>query len=161
MCSEVQTRLPRECIQLLFWSSCCTDLFFLPINSNKCGAKFLGASPSSQLSCQNRALAPSPIVIVVESLKRRRSSLLQGSLEPAHGLESSVHSYQSQRIRRALPNFSGSSIPNPPMSFGLVTVGQLTRQCPPFAFSSPFQRKDLLILSIFFLAHATNGNTVR
>ena len=98
---------------------------------------------------------------MIEELKRRRSSSLHGSSEPLQDLESSTQSCHSHRKRRARPNLSRSGTPNPPMSFGLVTIFQLTRQWPPFAFSSPFHKKDLLILSIFFLAQAARGNTVR
>ena len=145
----------------MFRSSCCTARFFLKTSRNKFGAKYLGASPSSQLWCQNLVFAPSPKVIMIDELKRRRSTSVHGSSEPIQGLESSTHSCQSQRNRRALPNLSRSGTPKPPRSFGLVTVCQLTRQCPPLAFSSPFHKKDLLILSIFFLAQAARGNTVR
>jgi hypothetical protein len=43
----------------------------------------------------------------------------------------------------------------------MQTVGQFTKQCPPFAFSSPFHRIARRILSICFLAHFVRGNTVR
>ena len=45
-------------------------MFFLFTHSKRCGARFLRASPSSQLWCQNYAFIPSPIVTVVEALKR-------------------------------------------------------------------------------------------
>jgi hypothetical protein len=137
----VEVILPlRERIQLLFCSSCCTVLFFLRASWNKFGATYLGASPSSQLWCQKRAFAPSPHVIVIDELKRRRSTSLQGSSDPSQGFDSSTHSCHSQRRRRALPNLSRSGTPRPPGSLGLVTVGQLTKQCPPLAFSSPSTR---------------------
>ena len=148
-------------IQLLFRSSCWTDLFFLLIRSNKCGANYLGISPYSQLLCQKRAFAPSLTVILVDRLKSSRLVSLQGRSVPAQGLDSSTQSCQSHRKRRALPKFSKSGIPKPPRSLGLVTVGQFTRQWPPCAFSSPFHKNDLLILSIFFLAQVARGNTVR
>jgi hypothetical protein len=60
-------------------------------------------------------------VIVVEALKRRRSSLLQRSSEPAHGLDSSV-----QSDVELFPNFSRLGIPSPPKSFGgLFKTAQL------------------------------------
>ena len=40
---------------------------------NRCSARYLGGSLSSQLWCQKRALLPFPIVIVVEALKSSRS----------------------------------------------------------------------------------------
>jgi hypothetical protein len=144
-------------IQLLFRSSSWTDMFFLLTNNARC----LGASLSSQLLCQKRAFSPLPIVTFVDASKSSRSRTLQGNSAPAQGLESSTQSCHNQRRRRALPNFSKSDIPSLPRSLGLNTVGQLTKQCPLFAFSSPFQRNDLLILSIFFLAQAASGNTVR
>jgi hypothetical protein len=61
------------------------------------------------------------------------------------------------RLFQIFPNLAP---PKPPKSFGMHTVGQFTRQCPPLAFS-PFQRKYLLSLSIFYLAHTASGNTVR
>ena len=133
--------LPSERIQLLFRSSRCTVRFLLETRRNKFGARYLGASPSSQLLCQNLVFAPSPKVIMIEELKRRRSTSVHGSSEPIQGLEISTHSCQSQRNLRALPNLSRSGTPKPPRSFGLVTVGQFTRQCPPLAFSSPSTRK--------------------
>ena len=66
-------------------------------------------------------------------------------------LESSVQSCHNQRSQSARPNLSRSATPSPPKSFGRVTIGQFTKQCPPFAFFSPFHKKDLLILSILFL----------
>ena len=98
---------------------------------------------------------------VVEELKRRRSVLLHGTSIPIHGFESSTHSIHSHRRRRALPNLSRSSTPIPHSFLDLHTITQFTKQCPPLAFSSPFHKKDLSILSIFFLAQATSGNTVR
>ena len=151
----------RAATQPLLRSSRWIDLFLHLTNSNKLGARCFGASPSSQLSCQKRAFCPSPIVTVVDALKSARSRSLQGSSIPAQGLEVSTQSCHSHLKRNALLNLLRSGIPSPPRSFGLVTVGQLTRQCPPLAFSSPFQRKDLLILSMLFRAQAANGNTVR
>ena len=101
-------------IQLLFRSSCFTVRFFLEIRQNKFGAKYLGACPSSQFWCQKLVFAPSPKVIMIEELKRRRSSSEHGSLEPFQGLESSTHSCQSHHNRRALPNLSRSRTPKPP-----------------------------------------------
>ena len=115
--------LPSMCTQLLFRSSCCIVRFLLETRRNKFGARYLGACPSSQLWCQNLVFAPSPKVIMIEELKRRRSSSEHGSSEPLQDLESSTHSCQSQRNRRALPNLSRSGTPKPPRSFGLVTVG--------------------------------------
>jgi hypothetical protein len=151
----------RDRIPPSFWSSCWTDLFFLLTSSKSYGARFLGASPSSQLWCQNCAFVPFPTVTMVDALNNNLSVGLQGNSEPAHGLEGSTQSYHNQRNRSALPNLSRSGTPRPPSSLGLDTVGQLTRQCPPFAFSSPFHRKDLRILSICFLAQAASGKTVR
>ena len=85
-----------------------------------------------------------PMEIVVEDLKIMRSASLQGNSEPSHGLGSSVHSCHNQQRRRALQNLSRSAIPKSTKSLGLATVSQLTRQCPLFMFSYPFQRKDLL-----------------
>jgi hypothetical protein len=63
-------------------------------------------------------------------------SYIAGHIVPAYGLESSTHSCNSQRSHRALPNLSKSMTPNPPRSFDLLTIGQLTRQWPPFVLSS-------------------------
>jgi len=151
----------KESIQLLIRSSCCTDLFFLLASYKRLGAKYLGACPSNQLLCHNRAFASSPKLIVVEELNNRQSMPLQGRSIPTQGLESSVQSCHNQCNLRARPNLLRSGTPKPPRYLGRVTVGQLTRQWPPFAFFSPFHRKDLLILSIFFYAHAARRNTVR
>ena len=47
-------------IHALFPSSCSIDLVFLFITSKGCRPKFLGASTSSYLRCQNRAFFPFP-----------------------------------------------------------------------------------------------------
>jgi hypothetical protein len=73
---------------------------------------------------------------VIEELKRIQSTSLQGSSDPSQGFDSSTHSCHSQRRHRALPNLSRSDTPRPPRSLGLVTVGQLTKSCPPLAFLS-------------------------
>ena len=135
---------PRERIQLSLQSSCWTVLFFLLANWKRFGAKYLGASPSSQLLCQKLAFTPSPMVTMVEALNNSRSTWLQGRSIPVHGLDSSVHSCHSQRSRSAWPSLSRSGTPSPSRSFGRATVGQFTKQCPPFAFSSPFHKNDLL-----------------
>lgn len=145
-------------IHTLFQTPFSTSLFLLFTSSKKCGAKFLGASPSSQLCYPNRAFFPFPTETKVDALKRSWSPSLQGTSVPTQGLELSTHSCQSHRCRRALPNMSRFVTPSPTRSFGLLTVGQLTRQWPLFAFSSPFQRQDLIILSIF--AQTARGNTV-
>jgi hypothetical protein len=120
-------------------------------------ARLQGASPSSQLSFQNIALAPLPTVMEVVAWKNKRSSLLHGTYRPCQGFGSSVHSCQSQQSLSARPNFSKLRTPSPPKSLGLLTVVQLTRQWPPFALPSPFQRKNQRILSICFLAHFAKG----
>ena len=148
-------------IQELFASSCATVLCFLCTSSKRCGARFLGASPSSQAWCQNLVFFPLPIVMVVDALNKRRSISVQGISRPAQGLFSVCHSYHIPRTRRALPNLSRSNTPRPPRSFGLLTVGQLTKQWPPFATSSPFQRKERHIFSICFLAQTASGKIVR
>ena len=144
--------LRRALIQELFLNSCSTVLFFLLTRSKMCGARNFGASPSSQLWCQNFVFFPLPIETLVEALKRKRSDALHGTSEPAQGLSSSVHSCHNHRRCRARPNLSRSSTPSPPKSLGWLTVGQFTKQCPPLVLSSPFQRKERRILSICFLA---------
>ena len=99
--------------------------------------------------------------MVVDALKKRRSILVQGISRLDQGLLSACHSWHIHRTRRALPNLSRSKTPRPPMSFGLLIVGQLTKQWQPFAFSSPFQRKERRILSICFLAQTASGKIVR
>ena len=148
-------------IQELFASSCAIVLCFLCTSSKRCGARFLGASLSSQAWCQNLVFFPLPIVMVVDALNKRRSISVQGISRPAQGLFSACHFCHNHRIRRALPNLSRSNTPRLPRSFGLLTVGQLTRQWPPFATSSPFQRKERHILSICFLAQTASGKIVR
>ena len=63
-------------------------------------------------------------------------------------LASSVFCNQSQRILRAQLIFCRCEMPNPPNSFGLVTLLQATKQCPPITSFLPLHRKLLLILSI-------------
>jgi hypothetical protein len=157
----VVIRPRRALIQWLSRSSMNTDPFFVLDIANRLGAKWHGASPSSQASCQKRHLWPSPTTTLVEVVKSARSVSSVGVSMPAQGLVSSTHSCHNQRRRKSLPNLSRSGIPKPPKSFGLVTVAQFTRQWPPLAFSSPFHRKDLLIMSILLRAQTASGNTVR
>jgi hypothetical protein len=90
-----------------------------PRSQKRFGARYLGASPSSQLLCQKRAFAPSPRETVVEKLNRRWLTSLQGRSIPAQGLESSVQSLDKpfplmfQVISKLLPLFSllSSGIP--------------------------------------------------
>ena len=128
----------RERIHAPLCSSCWTVLFFLLTSWKRWDAKFLGASPSSPLLCQKRVFCPSPTMTMIDAWKSSLSALLQGRSDPTHGLDLCTHSCQSHLRRRALPNFSRSGNPRPPIYFGLVVVGQLTRQWPPFVFSSPF-----------------------
>jgi hypothetical protein len=120
-------------------------------------ARLQGSSPSSQLSFQNIALAPLPTVMEVVAWKNKHSSLLHGTYRPCQGFGSFVHSCQSQQSLSARPNFSRSRTPSLHKSLGLLIVVQLTRQWPPFALSSPFQRKNRRILSICFLSHFARG----
>jgi hypothetical protein len=159
--TDVVIRILRELIQLPFCSFWQTVLFFWLASSKRWGARYLGASPSSQLWCQKHALLPFPIVVVIEALKSKWSRSLCGSVILTQGFESWTHSCHNQRRHKVLPNFSKFGTPNPPKPFGMQTVGQFTKQCPPLAFSSPFHRNDLLILSICFLAHTARGNMVR
>ncbi|WVZ95362.1 hypothetical protein U9M48_041136 [Paspalum notatum var. saurae] len=77
---------------VLLVSSCATELFFLLTRSKRCGARLRGASPSSQLWCQNLALLPLPIVTEVEAWNNKRSMLLHGTWSPTQGFEPSIHS---------------------------------------------------------------------
>jgi hypothetical protein len=81
-----------DLIQLPLLSSWWTDLFLRRASMSRCGARYLGASLSSQLWCQKHALLPLPIVTVVEALKRRRSVSLHGTSVPTQGFGSSPHS---------------------------------------------------------------------
>src|SRR5690242_5392365 len=82
----VEVILPRnDLIQFPSLISMATDLFFLETSSKRCGARFLGTMPSSQLSCQNLAVLPSPTVTMVEALKRSLSARLQGTSNPFQG----------------------------------------------------------------------------
>ena len=112
ICTDVVIRALRDRIQLPFCSSWRTVLFLQRTNSKSWGARNLGASSSSQLWCQKRALSPFPIVIVVEALKSSRSLSLHGSSVPTQGFESYTHSCHNQRSRKAVPNLSKSSTPN-------------------------------------------------
>jgi hypothetical protein len=77
-----------------------------------------------------------------------------------HGLFGSFHLYQSHLNRKAILNMDKSNIPSPPSFFGLCTLFQFIRQLPPLASSDPCQRKFLLILLIFLIAHLDRGKTV-
>ena len=106
--------LPRNVlIHVLLLNSCFTVLFFLFTSANKCAARFLSASPSNQLLCQNFVLWPFSMVTIVEALKRKRSVSLHGTSMPAHALDSSVHSCHNQRRRSTLLSLSRSNTPRP------------------------------------------------
>jgi len=62
--------------------------------------------------------------------------------------------------RNARLNLSRSRMLSPPSIFGLVAFSHSTWQWPPFAEAAPFQKNDLLILSIFLTAHFFKANTV-
>ena len=121
----------------------------------------IGARPSIQEECQKDALHPSPMVTTVLILNNCRSIASQGTVVPTQGLSWSVHSNQSHRSLKALPNSSKSRTPRPPNFFGRMTFAQRTKQCPPFASAEPFHKNLLLILSILLIAHLLIANTVR
>lgn len=68
--------------QVPFVSSCWTVLFFLLTKWNRWVARFLGASLLSQLCCQNFALLPFSMATMVEALKRKPPTALQGTCRP-------------------------------------------------------------------------------
>jgi hypothetical protein len=110
---------------------------------------------------QKLALSSLPIVTTVEARKRALSVRSHSGGAPTHGRLGSTHSYQNHLNLRALLNLFKSRIPSPPKALGLAALGHITRQCPPLTFSSSFQRKPLLILSIYLIAHFLIGKTVR
>jgi hypothetical protein len=84
-----------------------------------------------------------------EGLNRRVSIYFKGCPRPA-----SISFFsQSQRNLRAQLIICRFKIPNPPNSFGLVTLFQATKQCPPIASFLPLHRNFLLILSIALITH--------
>jgi hypothetical protein len=107
------------------------------------------------------ALFPSPKFTTVHSLKSFLSTSLHGTSDPTHGCSGSVHAYHIHLNRNALLKISRSSTPNPPNFFGLCTLGQVTKQCPPFTSSDPFHRKPLRILLILLSIHFLGANMVR
>jgi hypothetical protein len=104
---------------------------------------------------------PSPIVTTVVALKSCRSISEHGTSVPTHGLSGSTHSYHNHLSRRALLKHSRSRIPSPPRHLGFFTRSHLTKQWPPLAFSVPFRKKLLLILSIFLETHFLREKIVR
>lgn len=138
-----------------------TVLFFLHASLYSPGAKSLGAVPFIQLQFQNDVVFPSPSCTMVLALKSCLSTSAHGGIDPTHGLSGSVHAYHSHRNLNALPKKFKSSTPNPPKFLGNIAFFHFTKQCPPFASSDPLQRKFLLNLSIFFIAHFFNGKTVK
>jgi hypothetical protein len=56
----------------------------------------------------------------------------------AHGLSCSVFCNQGHLNLRAHPIFCKWEIPKPPSEGGRVTLGQASRQCPPFTSFIPF-----------------------
>jgi len=126
ICTVVVIFPLRDLIQVLLVSSCATELFFLLTRSKRCGARLHGASPSSQLWCQNLALVPLPIDTEVEAWNNKRSMSLHGTWSPTQGFEPSVHSCHSQRSLSARLNLSRSGTPRPPKFFGLLTLDVVT-----------------------------------
>jgi hypothetical protein len=118
ICEVVVICVRSDLIELPLCNSWLTALFFLRASLNRLGTRYLSASPSSQAWCQNRALWPFPIMIVVEALNRRRLISLHDTFVPTHSLESSVYSCHSQRRRNALPNLSKSGTPMHPQVLG-------------------------------------------
>jgi hypothetical protein len=137
----------------LSWSSF-TFCFFLHANKYKLGATSIGACPFSHDECQKDAMSPRPTVTIVESRKKcfvRQITWGFGTDPLSIWIDPSIyHSHLrcSARLKR-----SKSIMLTPPSIFGLVAFGQWLDKYPPFVVSAPFQRKDLLILSILFIAY--------
>lgn len=109
-----------------------------------------GACPFNQLECKKRDLLPIRAVTIVEVWNKSLSLLSQGISMFAQGLSLCFHLNQYHLSLSALANCSRSKMPSPPKSFGVQTVGQLTKQRPPltFSISLPFHKKLLQYLSI-------------
>jgi hypothetical protein len=73
-----------------------------------------------------------------------------------------VQWYQNHLWHRAWLKRVKSIIPRPPSSFGLHTISHFTSHIPSLlsSLSSPFHKKFLLNLSIFFMSHLGSGKTV-
>ena len=101
-----------------------------------------------------------PMDRTVEALKSNQSVALHGTSMPTHGLSSSCHSCHNQRSQRPY-QICRRPIRRGRKSFGMLMVGQFTKLCPPFAWSSPFQMKERRNLSTCFHAQAASGKIVR
>lgn len=150
-----------ERIQLFWYSSLKTDLFFLVAILKRLGAKYFGAMFESQWSCQNFAFWPFPSNTTVATWNNCLSVSSQGTSVLTQGLELFFHSRHNHLSLRAWPNFLRLEILKPSNFFGRQTLSHLTKECPALAWSKPFQRNDRLIMSSFFLAHFANGKMVR
>jgi hypothetical protein len=98
----------------------------------------------------------------VEAWNKAQSASLHGSVTLCQGILSYVQWYQNHLWHRAWPKRVKSIIPRPPSSFGLHTISHFTRHIPSLlsSLSSPFHKKFLLNLSIFFMSHLGSGKTV-
>ena len=114
-----------------------------------------------QDECQNRAVAPSPMVTVGTALKRVVSMALHGGSVPTHARSGSVQEVQSHRNLRARLNRSRSRMPSPPCDVGAHTAVQLTLQLPPVISSSCFHKNLRLHLSISFSNFFGTRRTVK
>jgi hypothetical protein len=98
----------------------------------------------------------------VEAWNKAQSTSLHGSVTLCQGILSYVQWYQNHLWHSAWPKRVKSIIPTPPSSFGLHTISHFTKHIPSLlsSLSSPFHKKFILNLSIFFMSHLGSGKTV-
>jgi hypothetical protein len=152
-----------RCNPLSHFLSCkpsATDIFFLQASLYMLGTISLGHSPSSHLSCQKLTFLPLPRLIIVQALNKLTSVSLCLMFMFAHGLFGSFHLYHCHLKRKAMLNFERPRMPSPPSFFCHCTRFQLTRQLPFLGSSDSCQRKFILSLSIFLIAHFDRGKSV-
>jgi hypothetical protein len=139
--------------------ACPTVTFLLVQNLNKVGAMSAMLCPSSHGSFQNFIFCRSPREKTTAELKRSLALSSIWSGRCSHGFASSFQVCHSQRTLKARPLACKSGIPSPPYSFGLQIAPHITKQLPPFAISSLFQRKPRRSLSIALMSQIGGSMT--
>jgi len=105
-------------IHLLSYIAFCTMTFFFLAFLKKVGAKLLGAIPCTRDQVPNLVVLPSPIVTIVDVVKKSLSRPSHGSSNLFHALSFWHHWNHSQRRRSACAKHSKSRIPSPDLNLG-------------------------------------------
>jgi hypothetical protein len=92
--------------------------------------------------------------------KKSHSTLLGGNWKEAQGLEVSIFLSQSHLTRSVQFSTWRLTIPRPPNSLDLVTLGRATSQWPPFTSILPFQKYPWRILSTTSMNHGGRSSAM-